>query len=104
MNKDSLLEKIKKNLILEHDEDDDLIRSYITAAVSLCRSYQHLEAGTYTENPMHLQPNRRLSCYAATSMNQEMVLRVAFADNTSAGEQVWNTVNLLLRLDRNWKV
>ena len=27
-----------------------------------------------------------------------------FADSTNASAQVWNTVNLLLRLDRNWKV
>ncbi len=27
-----------------------------------------------------------------------------FADNTGAAQQVWNTVNLLLRLDRDWKV
>ena len=27
-----------------------------------------------------------------------------FADNVQAGQQVWNTVNLLLRLDRDWKV
>lgn len=27
-----------------------------------------------------------------------------FADNVQAGQQVWHTVNLLLRLDREWKV
>ena len=27
-----------------------------------------------------------------------------FADNTGAAQQVWNTVNLLLRLDRRWQV
>ena len=27
-----------------------------------------------------------------------------FADNVQAGQQVWDTVNLLLRLDRDWKV
>ena len=27
-----------------------------------------------------------------------------FADNVQAGQQVWVTVNLLLRLDRNWMV
>ena len=27
-----------------------------------------------------------------------------FADNVQAGQQVWNTVNTLLRLDRDWKV
>ena len=27
-----------------------------------------------------------------------------FADNPQAAQQVWNTVNLLLRLDRRWQV
>ena len=27
-----------------------------------------------------------------------------FAVSVKAGQQVWNTVNLLLRLDRDWKV
>jgi hypothetical protein len=27
-----------------------------------------------------------------------------FGDSVQAGQQVWNTVNLLLRLDRDWKV
>jgi len=27
-----------------------------------------------------------------------------FADHVQAGQQVWNTVNFLLRLDRDWKV
>ncbi|NLW89955.1 MAG: phage gp6-like head-tail connector protein, partial [Clostridiaceae bacterium] len=25
-------------------------------------------------------------------------------DSVQAGQQVWNTVNLILRLDRDWKV
>ncbi len=27
-----------------------------------------------------------------------------FADNVSAANQVWTTVNVLLRLDKNWSV
>ena len=27
-----------------------------------------------------------------------------FSDNVNASSQVWNTVNLLLRLDRRWQV
>ena len=27
-----------------------------------------------------------------------------FADNIGAAQQVWNTINLLLRLDRRWQV
>jgi uncharacterized phage protein (predicted DNA packaging) len=105
MNTDSLLEKIKKNLILEHDEDDDLIRSYITAAVSYAESYQHLEAGTYTENPMPPTTEQAVIMLCSHFYeSRDGSTGGFFADNTSAGEQVWNTVNLLLRLDRNWKV
>lgn len=105
MNTDSLLEKIKKNLILEHDEDNDLIRSYITAAVSYAESYQHLEAGTYTENPMPPTTEQAVIMLCSHFYeSRDGSTGGFFADNTSAGEQVWNTVNLLLRLDRNWKV
>ena len=47
-----LLEKIKRNLILDHAADDALLKSYITAAVSYAESYQHIPAGTYAEKPM----------------------------------------------------
>ena len=31
---DDLLQKVKQNLILEHNEDDELLKMYITAAFS----------------------------------------------------------------------
>jgi hypothetical protein len=43
----TLLSKVKANLILEHDADDELLQQYIAAAVSYAESYQHLTAGTY---------------------------------------------------------
>ena len=42
----TLLEKVKANLILEHDTDDELLQQYIAAAVTYAESYQHLTAGT----------------------------------------------------------
>lgn len=35
---DTLLEKVKVNLILTHSADDELLESYITAAVSYAES------------------------------------------------------------------
>ncbi len=49
---DTLLEKVKANLILMHSADDALLKSYITAAVSYAESYQHIPEGFYKENPM----------------------------------------------------
>lgn len=48
---DELLSKVKANLILEHTADDELLKSYITAAVSYAESYQHIPEGFYKENP-----------------------------------------------------
>lgn len=47
-----LLTKVKQNLILEHSADDELLKSYISAAVSYAESYQHLPENYYSENPM----------------------------------------------------
>ena len=41
----NLLAKVKANLIVEHNADDTLLQSYITAAVSYAEGYQHLAAG-----------------------------------------------------------
>ena len=49
---DELLSKVKANLILEHTADDELLKGYITAAVSYAESYQHIPEGYYKENPM----------------------------------------------------
>ena len=38
---ETLLQKVKANLILDHTADDDLLQGFITAAVSYAESYQH---------------------------------------------------------------
>lgn len=101
----TLLEKVKANLILEHDEDDALLDSYITAALSYAESYQHLPEGSYLEKlmpPTTEQAVIMLSSHFYESRDGST--GGFFADTALAGQQVWNTVNLLLRLDRDWKV
>jgi uncharacterized phage protein (predicted DNA packaging) len=100
-----LLEKVKKNLILEHDEDDELLENYITAAISYAESYQHLPEGIYKEKQM--PPTTEQAVIMLTSHfyeSRDGSTGGFFADSALAGQQVWNTVNLLLRLDRDWKV
>lgn len=100
-----LLEKVKANLILEHSEDDDLLKSYIAAAVSYAESYQHLERNFYSENEM--PPTTEQAVIMLSSHFYESRDGSAggfFANSINAAKQVWDTVNLLLRLDRNWRV
>lgn len=102
---DTLLEKVKANLILEHSADDDLLQMYITAAVSYAESYQHIPEGYYSENPM--PPTTEQAVIMLSSHfyeSRDGSTGGFFADSINAAAQVWNTVNLLLRLDRRWQV
>ena len=100
-----LLIKVKQNLILEHSADDELISGFITAAVSYAKSYQHIEQGYYTNNPM--PPTTEQAVIMLSSHfyeSRDGSTGGFFGDSVQAGKQVWDTVNMLLRLDRRWKV
>lgn len=102
---DELLTKVKQNLILEHSADDVLLVNYITAAVSYAESYQHVEQGYYKENPM--PPTTEQAVIMLSSHfyeSRDGSTGGFFGDNVQAGKQVWDTVNMLLRLDRRWIV
>lgn len=102
---DELLLKVKRNLILDHDNDDNLLQSYITAAVSYAESYQHIPEGYYSENTM--PPTTEQAVIMLVSHfyeSRDGSTGGFFADSVQASGQVWNTVNLLLRLDRRWQV
>ena len=100
-----LLTKVKQNLILEHSADDTLLQTYITAAVAYAESYQHIPEGTYKETAMPATTEQAVIMLVSHFYeSRDGSTGGFFADNTQASSQVWNTVNLLLRLDRDWKV
>ena len=102
---DGLLTKVKANLILEHTADDALLKSYITAAASYAESYQHIPEGTYQNAPMPPTTEQAVIMLASHFYeSRDGSTGGFFADNTGAAQQVWNTVNLLLRLDRRWQI
>jgi hypothetical protein len=102
---DTLLPKVKANLILENGTDDDLLKGYIRAAVSYAESYQHIAAGYYEENAVPPTSEQAVIMLASHFYeSRDGSTGGFFADNVQAGQQVWETVNLLLRLDRTWKV
>ena len=100
-----LLKKVKQNLIIEHEADDTLLEGFITAAVSYAESYQHIPSGYYKENSM--PPTTEQAVIMLSSHfyeSRDGSTGGFFQDNPQAAQQVWHTVNLLLRLDRDWKV
>ena len=101
----TLLEKVKANLILEHDADDELLQRLIDAAVSYAESYQHLSAGSYEAAAMPVTTEQAVIMLASHFYeSRDGSTGGFFADNVQAGQQTWTVVNTLLRLDRDWKV
>jgi hypothetical protein len=115
MTADDLLSKVKAHLILEHDSDDALLRTYIAAATAYAEGYQHLPRGTYSGSSAEGELGEA-SRFPPTTEQAILMLSSHFyesrdgstggffADNIQASRQVWDTVNMLLRLDRDWKV
>jgi len=101
----SLLSKIKKNLILEHNEDDNLIELFIATATAYAENYQHKIDGYYQENKMSLVTEQAIILLVSHFYeSRDGSTGGFFADNTNAAAHIWTTVNMLLRLDRDWKV
>lgn len=99
---DSLLEKVKANLILVHDEDDILLENYITAAVAYAQSYQKKAYGYYDQNIMHPTTEQAVIMLASHFYeSRDGSTGGFFGDNVQAAQQVWDTVNMLLRLEKD---
>ena len=102
---DELLFKVKENLILTHEVDDELLLRLIATSISYAESYQHLESGYYSTNeipPTTEQAIIMLSSHFYESRDGST--GGFFADSINASKQIWDTVNRLLQLDRDWKV
>lgn len=100
-----LLLKVKENLILSHEVDDELLLRLIATSIHYAESYQHLDTDFYIANsipPTTEQAIIMLSSHFYESRDGST--GGFFADSVNASKQIWNTVNRLLLLDRNWKV
>lgn len=102
---DDLLSKVKANLILEHDRDDKLLEMYINAATAYAEAYQKKCTGFYNENPMPPTTEQAVIMLSSNFYeSRDGSTGGFFADNVQAGQQAWNTANLLFRLDKDWSV
>lgn len=105
MTANELLTRVKENLIITFNDDDSLILSFINAAISYAESYQHITEGTYNAMPMSATTVQAIVMLASHFyVSRDGSTGGFFANSTDASDQVWKTVNLLLRMDRNWKV
>ena len=100
-----LLDKVKSNLIITFEDDDELLISYISAAISYAEGYQHLDEDYYKSHDMTERTKQAVIMLSSHFYeSRDGSTGGFFADNTNASENVYKTVNRLLVLDREWKV
>lgn len=100
----NLLQMLKTNLIVEHDEDDGLLTSLLDAATSYAIGYQHLPEDFYvSHNPSKATIQAVLMLASHWYESRDGSTGGFYQDSTSAPNAVWVAVNRLLILDRDWK-
>lgn len=100
-----LLEQVKLNLIITFNDDDSLIVSLISAAISYAEGYQHLDEGYYKTHEMSDRTKQAIIMLASHFYeSRDGSTGGFFADSTNASDQTYKAVNRLLLLDREWKV
>lgn len=102
---EQLVDLVRANLVLEHHEDDVLLVALVQAATSYACSYQHLPAGHYQVAVMSEATRQGIVMLATHFYESRDGATAGFwADKPDATRAVWQAVNNLLRLDREWKV
>ena len=107
---DAILPKLKMNLIIQHNEDDDFLRGVILAALSYAETYQKKPSGAYTIEPVAedvLRPTTEQAVIMLASHlyeSRDGSTGGFFADSPGAARQSLETVDRMLTLDKEWAV
>jgi hypothetical protein len=98
-----LLPKVKANLIIPHDEDNDIITDCILAAIDYAEGYQHVVYGEDEKlPPATVQGIVMLASHFYESRDGSTA--GFFADYAGAAGQVWNACNRLFSMNKRWSV
>ena len=103
MNDTELVEQVKQNLLITFDDDDTLIAALVNAATSYATSYQHVPENHYEKNEMSWATRQGIVMLASHFYESRDGSTAGFwVDKPEAARAVWDAVNNLLRLDRDW--
>lgn len=101
----TLLEKVKVNLILDHNQDDEFLQNLIFTATSYAESYQKKEDGFYSKHDMHPTTEQAVIMLSSHFYeSRDGSTGGFFSDNVQASNQVWTVVNRLLNMNKDFKM
>jgi len=96
---DELLAKVKQNLIITFDNDDDLIREKIRNAVDYAAHFTHTEL---TDDLKSLTEAAIIVLASHWYESRDASSGGYFGDRTDAAKQIMETVDNMLRMEKDW--
>jgi len=100
---ETLLEKVKVNLSLGHNEHDALLENIIKAAVDYAEGFQKVKYDT--DNPFPPATEQAIIMLSSHFYeSRDGSTGGFFSDSTAAGQQIWVAVNRLLQINKYWEV
>ena len=102
---DDLLPLVKQNLIIAHDEDDELIKQFVESAISYAVNYQHKRENYYARRRMSNATKTGVIMLASHFYESRDGSTGGYFNNAAAAaDNVWAAVNRLLRMDKDVQV
>ena len=103
---DDLLPLVKQNLIVTHDEDDELIKQFVENAISYSEGFQHKPPKFYgyikNKNKMTGATRQAIIMLASHWYESRDGSTGGFFNNSAASaDNVKNAVDRLLRMDKD---
>ena len=101
----TLLAKVKANLVIEHDRDDEILWLHLNAAMDYAGKFQHKDLAyykTHRMSPSTLQAVIMLAGFYYES--KDGGAGGFFTPTATAAKQTQECVINLLRLDKDWVV
>ena len=99
---ETILPRLKANLILTHDEDDELLRGIIRAAIDYAESYQKTKYGRRALPPSTEQAVILLASHFYESRTGGT--GGFFNDTSAAANSTVEIVQRLLAVNKSWEV
>ncbi len=99
----TLLAKVKANLVIEHDRDDEILWLHLNAAMDYAGKFQHKDLAyykTHRMSPSTLQAVIMLAGFYYES--KDGGAGGFFTPTATAAKQTQECVINLLRLDKDW--
>jgi uncharacterized phage protein (predicted DNA packaging) len=104
---EDLLPRVKKNLIIDFSDDDELLAGMVAAAIDYAESFQNRETGHYAENGMPPATEQAVVMLASQYYESRDGSGDTFFGGgyrSGAAGNAKRAVDDLLRLNRDWKV